>query len=79
MLTLLKPGAGVNTITPIRPKLTLSASTIPSTHRRVIIVCKSEKRWTEHKFSRIEHVSGTNRFLFECINCSEERMYGFEG
>ena len=66
-------------ILPAKAKLTLSLSDVPSTIRRVVIVCKSEKRWTEHRFSRLEHVAGHNRIMFECTNCTEERVYGVEG
>lgn len=61
---------------PIR--VTLNAQ--PSTKRTVVIMCKSEKRFTLHNFSRIDHNNKQHlSLMFKCLYCDEERVYGVEG
>jgi len=52
----------------------------PSTKRTVVLVCASEKKWTQHRFSRVDHRAKDRLVLmFACCNCTEERVYGVEG
>ena len=66
-------------MTSTKPDLALVPTELPSTSRAVVIVCRSEKKWTGHKFHRIEHVNGMDRIMFRCMDCDEERTYGVEG
>ena len=53
-------------------------TTIASTDRLVVIVCKSEKKLREHKFARMQSTAGQTLLLFSCCVCDEERVYGAE-
>lgn len=55
---------------------TLFETRLSSTDRRVVIVCKSEKKWTEHRFVRLAIKRDTNWLIFACCICEEERVYG---
>jgi len=56
----------------------LAETTLPSIARRVVIVCKSEKKWTEHRFVRLAMKRDSNWLVFACCVCEEERVYGLE-
>ncbi len=63
-----------------KPIVQLSVDQRPSTNRTVFILCASEKKWTEHRFSRIDYQSkSARRLMFACRDCTEERVYGVEG
>ena len=58
---------------------TLTVTTVPSTGRVVVIMCKSEKKPREHRFIRPETDRGVTRLVFACSVCEEERVYGLNG
>lgn len=62
-----------------KPEPTLTTTSVPSTGRTVVIMCKSERKPTEHKFVRPDTERGTTRLVFACRVCEEERIYGVNG
>jgi len=58
---------------------TLTTTSVPSTGRVVVIMCKSEKKPREHRFTRPITEHGSTQLFFACCVCEEERVYGVNG